>query len=178
MRRDWIRACSIDMRRYRLFVRRSGRITQRRYRRSSLADLCTVGRHPEPVKSGYRAGGSAVAREPEQIAGQDSRAVVQMRMTGDHPRQCDGVAVRHYAPEIEPRCIGEFLRRRRLPAAYPGECSLRIVQALRCVSRHHRLLFEPTLRSEEHTSELKSLMRISYAVFCSKKNTNQLNPHL
>src|SRR3546814_1526405 len=24
-------------------------------------------------------------------------------------------------------------------------------------------------RSEEHTSELKSLMRISYAVFCSKK---------
>src|SRR3546814_10815913 len=26
-------------------------------------------------------------------------------------------------------------------------------------------------RSEEHTSELKSLMRISYAVFCLKKNT-------
>src|SRR3546814_4372285 len=26
------------------------------------------------------------------------------------------------------------------------------------------------LRSEEHTSELKSLMRISYAVFCLKKN--------
>src|SRR3546814_6665652 len=25
------------------------------------------------------------------------------------------------------------------------------------------------LRSEEHTSELQSLMRISYAVFCSKK---------
>src|SRR3546814_5789462 len=25
-------------------------------------------------------------------------------------------------------------------------------------------------RSEEHTSELQSLMRISYAVFCSKKN--------
>src|SRR3546814_15592152 len=27
----------------------------------------------------------------------------------------------------------------------------------------------PTLRSEEHTSELQSLMRISYAVFCLKK---------
>src|SRR3546814_1756418 len=27
------------------------------------------------------------------------------------------------------------------------------------------------LRSEEHTSELQSLMRISYAVFCLKKNT-------
>src|SRR3546814_9391935 len=28
---------------------------------------------------------------------------------------------------------------------------------------------EPGLRSEEHTSELQSLMRISYAVFCLKK---------
>src|SRR3546814_9352287 len=27
-------------------------------------------------------------------------------------------------------------------------------------------------RSEEHTSELQSLMRISYAVFCLKKKTN------
>src|SRR3546814_6095897 len=29
-------------------------------------------------------------------------------------------------------------------------------------------------RSEEHTSELQSLMRISYAVFCLKKNKNEL----
>src|SRR3546814_7674801 len=28
-------------------------------------------------------------------------------------------------------------------------------------------------RSEEHTSELQSLMRISYAVFCLKKNTSE-----
>src|SRR3546814_7188611 len=30
-------------------------------------------------------------------------------------------------------------------------------------------IFHFTLRSEEHTSELQSLMRISYAVFCLKK---------
>src|SRR3546814_3902561 len=30
-------------------------------------------------------------------------------------------------------------------------------------------------RSEEHTSELQSLMRISSAVFCLKKNTIQIN---
>src|SRR3546814_2270503 len=30
------------------------------------------------------------------------------------------------------------------------------------------------LRSEEHTSELQSLMRISYAVFCLKKKTNAI----
>src|SRR3546814_1840917 len=37
--------------------------------------------------------------------------------------------------------------------------------------------FQPgsTIRSEEHTSELQSLMRISYAVFCLKnKTTKQL----
>src|SRR3546814_1418405 len=28
-------------------------------------------------------------------------------------------------------------------------------------------------RTEEHTSELQSLMRISYAVFCLKKNNNE-----
>src|SRR3546814_4690808 len=30
-------------------------------------------------------------------------------------------------------------------------------------------------RSEEHTSELQSLMRISYAVFCLKKKKKEIN---
>src|SRR3546814_3408458 len=35
---------------------------------------------------------------------------------------------------------------------------------------------QPAGRSEEHTSELQSLMRISYAVFClKKKTTNNIN---
>src|SRR3546814_6914226 len=38
---------------------------------------------------------------------------------------------------------------------------------LRAVHRAAR----PASRSEEHTSELQSLMRISYAVFCLKKKT-------
>src|SRR3546814_9230243 len=33
------------------------------------------------------------------------------------------------------------------------------------------------LRSEEHTSELQSLMRISYAVFCLKKKKCRSNAH-
>src|SRR3546814_9533267 len=32
-------------------------------------------------------------------------------------------------------------------------------------------------RSEEHTSELQSLMRISYAVFCLKKKTTNTEEH-
>src|SRR3546814_8598619 len=34
------------------------------------------------------------------------------------------------------------------------------------------------LRSEEHTSELQSLMRISYAVFCLKTEHNSINHSL
>src|SRR3546814_9777900 len=38
-------------------------------------------------------------------------------------------------------------------------------------ARDEYMTVEHLLRSEEHTSELKSLMRISYAVFCLKKKT-------
>src|SRR3546814_4717512 len=37
-------------------------------------------------------------------------------------------------------------------------------------------LLDAIVRSEEHTSELQSLMRISYAVFCLKKKTKKLSP--
>src|SRR3546814_1032458 len=33
------------------------------------------------------------------------------------------------------------------------------------------------VRSEEHTSELQSLMRISYAVFCLKKKNKKIHKH-
>src|SRR3546814_5415981 len=33
-------------------------------------------------------------------------------------------------------------------------------------------------RSEEHTSELQSLMRISYAVFCLKKKKNKMTQYI
>src|SRR3546814_10109393 len=44
----------------------------------------------------------------------------------------------------------------------PAEAAYRLLEPIG--SRHHRLE-----RSEEHTSELQSLMRISYAAFCLKK---------
>src|SRR3546814_2540074 len=39
----------------------------------------------------------------------------------------------------------------------------------------HRLRNRVPARSEEHTSELQSLMRISYAVFCLKKTKTKLH---
>src|SRR3546814_5116951 len=38
----------------------------------------------------------------------------------------------------------------------------------------HHAGFRPVSRSEEHTSELQSLMRISYAVFCLKKQNTHI----
>src|SRR3546814_9302980 len=50
-----------------------------------------------------------------------------------------------------------------------------------CAGRHEIRAEEPAehivgiVRSEEHTSELQSLMRISYAVFCLKKKNKNKN---
>src|SRR3546814_3637639 len=50
--------------------------------------------------------------------------------------------------------------------AQDGYCSI-VTDSVRCTDRFAYNLY--TFRSEEHTSELQSLMRISYAVFCLKK---------
>src|SRR3546814_3057780 len=52
----------------------------------------------------------------------------------------------------------------------PGRSSWSLPQHMRgCTGRDNR--------SEEHTSELQSLMRISYAVFCLKKKTTNTHQH-
>src|SRR3546814_4078271 len=65
----------------------------------------------------------------------------------------------------------EFCRRQRLPAndaiiQFDGRVTG--VERKREAARH----ILAGRRSEEHTSELQSLMRISYAVFCLKKKNN------
>src|SRR3546814_1223692 len=53
-----------------------------------------------------------------------------------------------------------------------GAAALSLAIALPFGASAHRAWMLPSsTRSEEHTSELQSLMRISYAVFCLKKNT-------
>src|SRR3546814_4243762 len=42
----------------------------------------------------------------------------------------------------------------------------------------HKAIWAKRRRSEEHTSELQSLMRISYAVFCLKKENHNATPSL
>src|SRR3546814_9999800 len=51
--------------------------------------------------------------------------------------------------------------RRQVIRSHPWNCATK------------RVVLSPDARSEEHTSELQSLMRISYAVLClNKKKTN------
>src|SRR3546814_4245735 len=60
----------------------------------------------------------------------------------------------------------------RQPHAVPlSRQALAILEGMRGLSGNGKYVF----RSEEHTSELQSLMRISYAVFCltKKKHNNQ-----
>src|SRR3546814_5173081 len=62
------------------------------------------------------------------------------------------------------------------PCEHPAYPCL-VTHVLHHVARlRHRA--EPAVRSEEHTSELQSLMRISYAVFClKKKKTSSTTRH-
>src|SRR3546814_7244667 len=75
---------------------------------------------------------------------------------------------------------------RRCPIFRGGRLRVRVrrrgwrVPTVRCTPpRDCRWLDPPSrpFRSEEHTSELQSLMRISYAVFCLKKKKNTKQQH-
>src|SRR3546814_10144858 len=56
-------------------------------------------------------------------------------------------------PDIHAVLTGEFARVQQCLDLFPAQ----------------RFILKQCIRSEEHTSELQSLMRISYAVFCLKK---------
>src|SRR3546814_1081487 len=75
---------------------------------------------------------------------------------------------------LPPRCLGCGLIVEQddslCVACWSG---LSFIRAPRCAACG--VPFETDLRSEEHTSELQSLMRISSAVFCLKKKKKQKN---
>src|SRR3546814_7979075 len=82
-------------------------------------------------------------------------------LTRDHAVGCRGSPVLD-----DPRVVGARAGQAELAVAHPHE-------ALPGEAPHHGREVERSVdaveRSEEHTSELQSLMRISYAVFCLKK---------
>src|SRR3546814_5758019 len=64
---------------------------------------------------------------------------------------------------------------RRQVAGHPqGQPAPAVVVERDAAAAHARRIDVRALRSEEHTSELQSLMRISYAVFCLKKQKKRV----
>src|SRR3546814_1141246 len=89
-------------------------------------------------------------------------------------RAPDAVAVVR-AEQAERRIVGNAIGQQRaatfLEHARDQACAFRtgVEQLLQVRGHRGAQVVDRSVRSEEHTSELQSLMRISYAVFCLKK---------
>src|SRR3546814_7402119 len=92
-----------------------------------------------------------IALHPHHEEGDDSRH----GQTEEHDERRDRIPDGPGRDILEVHPLSPF--RSRLAAAPASQAALR--------------------RSEEHTSELQSLMRISYAVFCLKKKKNKQKTH-
>src|SRR3546814_9483362 len=108
------------------------------------------------------------------------------RKWSGHPGMCIPIArAGHRHVDREDKRLAPLLGRHRQKIAHKGAIPYHIelkpdrtraAHDLRDVTDRDRRKAEgnisrPCGRSEEHTSELQSLMRISYAVFCLKKKT-------
>src|SRR3546814_20005764 len=71
-------------------------------------------------------------------------------------------------PVTEADKDAEAYIRAELDAAHPDDAVLGEEEGDRAGTTGRRWIIDPIDRSEEHTSELQSLIRISYAVFCLK----------
>src|SRR3546814_1482128 len=86
-----------------------------------------------------------------------------------------GIALAHH--QHDGRGVGRrVVRQLLLPVG--GEPSAVFHQRIGVSRQGQRGYVGIQARSEEHTSELQSLMRISYAVFCLKKKKRQKHIHL
>src|SRR3546814_4928273 len=82
----------------------------------------------------------------------------------------------HQAAGIEHRGIAKVDRDGIRPMLFAQRLDTR-ADIAECVLPCGRLELAARFRSEEHTSELQSLMRISYAVFCLKKKNQKTHRH-
>src|SRR3546814_2964115 len=77
-------------------------------------------------------------------------------------------APRHKTTVVKHKANGRTVIKQRKVVRRPVQRTVRYQTSYRPAHAAYRPVYA-TPRSEEHTSELQSLMRISYAVFCLKK---------
>src|SRR3546814_9306178 len=92
--------------------------------------------------------GHMTGREVARLA--RDRGIAVLLVTGQCPAAAEDIAI---------ACLGKPHSASALVSA------LKAVESMTCKNQ----------RSEEHTPELKSLMRIAYAALCLKKNTQQVH---
>src|SRR3546814_10464338 len=93
---------------------------------------------------------------------------VEIVTPGSRCGRCRGQPVAQLSRQPR-RHLGIGEQRRGAPVIARAEPLSRLPIGVAQMFDDHRIV-----RSEEHTSELQSLMRISYAVFCLKKKTQKI----
>src|SRR3546814_2393732 len=111
-------------------------------------------------------------RQLAQIARRCAHKAAELA-EGPMGRRHRRVVVRKHESEAL-RIVGGSLYADRARLDCPGRCGL----GTRADDVKKLVQGKVALRSEEHTSELQSLMRISYAVFCLKNKTRQSNHNI
>src|SRR3546814_10810382 len=87
---------------------------------------------------------------------------------GGEPRPWEEIT-----PETESKEAARAAAFDRWLAAHDAQVLRDAAEDWEALVRQEKPPVRGSIRSEEHTSELQSLMRISYAVFCLKKNTQR-----
>src|SRR3546814_8639749 len=95
------------------------------------------------------------------------RGRIVIRIAQQSSRRVEGRFLGHGHHDCLPA-----IRTSRRAADQPSESKITISAAIATSASRKPVEESAESRSEEHTSELQSLMRISYAVFCLKKKTN------
>src|SRR3546814_7411542 len=108
----------------------------------------------------------------------DPRAAQGLNKTGCQGRLVESIAGRYSAFRAAAACIRPCGTSRSCSAAVSVAMRGTLPFSCREKARRHGTGTQPQAlkRSEEHTSEHQSLMRISYAVFCLKKKIT--NKHI
>src|SRR3546814_1714395 len=113
------------------------------------SDVCSSDLVPAPILTAWRTagarGGTLRAEWTDRLATHDDRV------------------------EFERRTAGHLPENDAIPTAITGWLADPQKVATRRASELALDALTAAIRSDEHTSELQSLMRISYAVFCLKK---------
>src|SRR3546814_3440059 len=94
------------------------------------------------------------------------------RHIGHTDRTIHRIALRHFELRLHGASLTERGRQVRQPLHHLSKMP---VCKAAMLAPCNPIQIEEEARSEEHTSELQSLMRISYAVFCLKKKTKKKN---